>query len=98
MSDKNGKSYSPSKGNQDNGGFGKFLWNSDTGEFLGRTGTSWCKYMSCPTLLHSFKLGSRWTEVALGLVTGKMKGPASIVFGIRDKQIKKMAKVVRMEY
>lgn len=41
MSDK--KSYSPSKGGQDNGGFKRFLWNPDTSEVLGRTGASWFK-------------------------------------------------------
>lgn len=24
--------------------FCKFVWNSETGQFLGRTGGSWCKY------------------------------------------------------
>lgn len=43
MADKNSKSYSPSKGPQANGGFKQFLWNPDTSEFLGRTGTSWFK-------------------------------------------------------
>lgn len=27
--------------------FKKMLWNSETGECLGRTGLSWCKYFSC---------------------------------------------------
>lgn len=27
--------------NKDDGGWKKFLWNSDTGELLGRTGGSW---------------------------------------------------------
>lgn len=26
--------------------FCKFVWNSETGQFLGRTGGSWCKYQS----------------------------------------------------
>jgi sodium/potassium-transporting ATPase subunit beta len=44
MSDGKGKSnhYSPVK-QQDKGGFRQFLWNSETSEFLGRTGSSWCK-------------------------------------------------------
>ena len=25
-------------------GFKEFIWNSETSEFLGRTGCSWCKY------------------------------------------------------
>ena len=25
--------------------FSKFLWNAETGEFLGRTGGSWCKFI-----------------------------------------------------
>lgn len=29
------------KSKGDEGGFKKFLWNGDTGEFLGRTGGSW---------------------------------------------------------
>lgn len=29
--------------NKDDGGWKKFWWNSDTGEFLGRTGLSWGK-------------------------------------------------------
>jgi hypothetical protein len=28
------------------GGFFKFLYNSDTGEVMGRTGMSWRKYLS----------------------------------------------------
>uniref|UniRef100_A0AAV2L8B6 Uncharacterized protein n=1 Tax=Knipowitschia caucasica TaxID=637954 RepID=A0AAV2L8B6_KNICA len=28
---------------KDDGGWKKFVWNSDTGEFLGRTGGSWAK-------------------------------------------------------
>ncbi len=27
--------------------FRKMLWNSETSECLGRTGLSWCKYISC---------------------------------------------------
>jgi len=43
MADKNSKSYSPSKGGQDQGGFKRFMYNPDTGEVLGRTGASWFK-------------------------------------------------------
>lgn len=32
----------PSK--NDDGGWKKFMWNSETGELLGRTGGSWCEY------------------------------------------------------
>ncbi|KAI1285956.1 Sodium/potassium-transporting ATPase subunit beta-2 [Halotydeus destructor] len=31
------------KGNDENGGFKQFLWNPDTKEFLGRSGSSWAK-------------------------------------------------------
>lgn len=33
----------PDKKKGDEGGFGKFLWNGETGELLGRTGGSWGK-------------------------------------------------------
>ena len=26
-------------------GFKEFIWNTETSEFLGRTGISWCKYI-----------------------------------------------------
>ena len=35
----------------DDGGFKTFLYNSATGECLGRTGSSWCKYISSLLLL-----------------------------------------------
>lgn len=33
------------------GGWSSFLWNSEKGEFLGRTGASWCKYT---VIFHNF--------------------------------------------
>lgn len=39
----------PSK--NDDGGWKKYMWNSETGELLGRTGGSWCEYL---------RLRARW--------------------------------------
>jgi sodium/potassium-transporting ATPase subunit beta len=32
--------------NKDDGGWKSFVWNSEKGELLGRTGSSWCEYLS----------------------------------------------------
>lgn len=41
----------PSK--NDDGGWKKFMWNSETGELLGRTGGSWCEYDCGPNRVNA---------------------------------------------
>lgn len=53
--------------NKDEGGWQKFIWDSEKKEFLGRTGGSWCKYKFSYNMYTSavvFVL-SRYTEGAL---------------------------------
>ena len=39
-------------------GFKDFVWNTETSEFLGRTGSSWCKFDSIILLNLCFSLAS----------------------------------------
>lgn len=49
--------------NKDDGGWKKFLWNSDTGEVLGRTGGSWGKNKLHFGCYKDFRLKNFWDDV-----------------------------------